>query len=143
MACERWQRQLETFDCLPTCLACLLGLPVGSIPNYYYEKDTVECYQHWLTEHTDYWLLTLSTKNGFYPPGLWIATVPARQDPENKLHAVIARGKQLVHDPTSDEHWRYSRRRFTWVLKRGKVEQSQILVPRDPKTRQGEPEDSP
>jgi hypothetical protein len=88
-------------NCFSACVASLLELPLSDVPQFMTGDDWwAETFLPWLAAHgwwAAWWLLTDRPA----PPGLYILTghSPRRPEDRSKLHSVVARGHDVVHDP--------------------------------------------
>jgi hypothetical protein len=122
----------ERGDCVPACVASILGLPITAIANCHgeawFDRLDAECAKH------GYCLAVLDVK--LEPPSCyWIATLPSLNlpaDPDGKpaWHSVVARGYDLVHDPSLAR--RYDAEAWALAWERDKIAEGWVLVPRDP-----------
>lgn len=115
----RWQMQTQDGgpdlppeqrgDCYRACVASILNVPIDSLPNAHGD------------DADDVWFRALA-KLGYcrvdfnvfeqVPPSYWIATVPSTM--LGIYHAVVAKGNDLIHDPSrgrryTDAEWREAR----------------------------------
>lgn len=122
----------ERGDCVPACIASILGLPLNAIANTHGE-GWWDRLQEEVAKH-GYCLAQLDVQLE-PPPGYWIAAVPSLNlpaDPDGKeaWHSVIARGYDLIHDPGLGK--RYDKRRWATLWTDGKIAEGWVLVPLDP-----------
>lgn len=119
-------------DCLPACIASILGLSITAIANTHgkgwWDRLQAECAKHFYT-------LAVIDLRLQPPPTYWIASVPSLNlpvEPDGRpaLHCVVARGDELVHDPS--KHRRYDERAWAEVWNDEKIEEGWVLVPLDP-----------
>lgn len=139
---ERWQMQTlrggghvppeARGDCVPACIASILGLPISAIANTHgegwWDRLQAEVARH------GYCLVLLDMRFE-PPPGLWIASLPSLNlpaDPDGReaWHSVVARGYELVHDPSLGE--RYTAESWAEAWNRGTVGEGWALAPLDP-----------
>lgn len=94
---------------MSACIASLLELPIEAVP--YFMGDDVEepASEWWARLNTwlapfGFYALNFRVGTGadaYYPPGLYIAAGPSPRAglPEGAMHAVVARGRDILHDP--------------------------------------------
>lgn len=90
-------------NCFSACLASILELPLEEVPWFMAEGDWLSRVQEWLKPRGLYaaCLLIDTTESPFYPPGWHILS---GQSPRGDwLHAVVAQGTKIVHDPHPDK----------------------------------------
>lgn len=95
----------ELGNCFAACVASVLELPLEDVPNFCEGGDHgwFDRLRAWLRPR-GLWALTCklggkpgASDGGWYPEGLHIA---GGQSPRHAcLHAVVARGNEIVHDP--------------------------------------------
>lgn len=138
----RWQVQTkmgggnvppeERGDCVPACIASILGVPIEVIANTHGEGWWDRLLAE--VEPLGYCIACIDLK--LEPPrGYWIAAVPSLNlppDPDGKeaWHSIVVRGYDLVHDPALGE--RYDDAKWAEVWNEGKVGEGWVLVPLDP-----------
>lgn len=82
-------------NCLAACVASLLHVPLESIPDFS-RMEWLDELRRWAEPH-GFYPLCFSLDTNWRPPGLYIL---GGQSPRGDfLHAVIARGSDIVHDP--------------------------------------------
>lgn len=88
-------------NCFSACLASLLDISIEDVP-YFNDPPAHRWFlraQAWLRPQGLY-IVTYSFGHGFAPDGLHILGGHSPRDPEHAwLHAVIAEGDRIVHDP--------------------------------------------
>jgi hypothetical protein len=103
-------------NCLPACVASLLEVPLEQVPHFG-ANDWVEHLTKWLATR-GYYPIVCTLPTDWRPAGLYIL---AGKSPRGDfLHAVIARGDEIIHDPHPSRAGVLSRADAT------------ILVPLDP-----------
>jgi hypothetical protein len=125
----------ERGDCVPACIASILGQPITAIAN----------------THGEGWWDRLNNEVGKFgyclanidlrlePPACyWIAAVPslnlpAEPDGKEAWHCVVAHGYEFVHDPALAE--RYDAALWAEAWNDGKVAEGWVLSPVDPMER--------
>jgi hypothetical protein len=122
----------ERGDCVPACIASILGKPITAIANSHgegwWDRLQDECAKHgFALVHID---MDLEP-----PPAYWIASLPSLNlppDPNGKiaLHSIVCRGGELVHDPALGEQYDHAKWVEAWNAE--KVECGWVLVPLDP-----------
>ncbi len=142
MSEPRWHMQTKTGgghvppeergDCVPACITSILGLPLAAIANTHgdnwWDRLNAECAKH------GYCLGVLDMKLA-PPDGLWIASLPSLNlpaDPDGRQawHSVVARGYDLVHDPSLAK--RYDDALWTVAWNEDEIAEGWALVPLDP-----------
>lgn len=122
----------ERGDCVPACITSILGLPLDAIANTHgkgwWDRLQAECARH------GYCLAQLDVTLAA-PPGYWIANVPSLNlppEPDGKIahHSVVARGDELVHDPSTRK--RYDEAAWVHVWNEGLIAEGWALLPLDP-----------
>lgn len=119
-------------DCVPACIASILGLPIDAIANCHgedwWERLNAECARH------GYCIAVLDMKLA-PPDGYWIASLPSLNlpvEPDGKQpwHCVVARGYALVHDPSMRR--RYDDADWCRAFDADEVAEGWVLAPLDP-----------
>jgi hypothetical protein len=122
----------ERGDCVPACIASILGLPITAIGNMHgerwWDRLQAECAEH------GYALACLDVKLA-PPPTYWIASLPSLNlppEPDGKQawHSVVAHGDGLVHDPSIGR--RYDDALWAEAWNEGRLAEGWVLVPLDP-----------
>ena len=82
-------------NCLPACVASLLNLTIEDVPHFGAE-DWFDRLNDWLAPR-GYYAMCFTLPTEWRPPGLYIL---AGKSPRfTTLHAVVARGNEVIHDP--------------------------------------------
>jgi hypothetical protein len=92
----------ELGNCFTACVASLLEMPLADVPLFVAEDEWWDYFKRWLRERGWYPLMFETKPDASdAPEGLYIAggQSPRRPDDPCALHAVIARGAKVVHDP--------------------------------------------
>lgn len=138
----RWLRQTksgggndpaaERGDCVPACIASILGLPITAIANCHGEG----WWDRLNAEVGRYGFCLVQVDPTMVPRlGLWIASLPSLNlppEPDGRvaLHCVVARGFDLVHDPALLT--RYDATSWDDAWEAGAFAEAWVLVPLDP-----------
>lgn len=85
-------------NCFSACVASLLELDLSEVPFFMGREDWWEAFARWLYPRGLYPLHFPMRVDGLGPPGLYIAGGASPRDPQY-MHAVVARGREIVHDP--------------------------------------------
>lgn len=122
----------ERGDCVPACIASVLGVPLAEIANCHgegwWERLNAECGKH------GYCIAILDMK--LWPPdGYWIASLPSLNlgpsaEGKTSYHCVVAKGFELIHDPSIGK--RYSNEQWAAAWEAGTVVEGWALMPVDP-----------
>jgi hypothetical protein len=138
----RWHRQTlagggnippeQRGNCVPACIASILGTPLDAIANAH-GKDWWDRLQAEVGRY-GYCLAVIDMKLE-PPPGYWIASLPSLNlapEPDGKQpwHSIVCRGYDLVHDPSIAK--RYDDALWTEAWNDGKVAEGWVLAPLDP-----------
>ena len=133
----------ERGDCVPACIASILGLPIDAIDN----------------THGEGWWDRLQAEVGRYgyciavldiklepPPGYWIASLPSlnlppEPDGRQPWHSVVARGYELIHDPCLGRQ--YDAETWTQAWEADKLAEGWVLAPLDPASSSLSPKENP
>jgi hypothetical protein len=81
-------------NCWSACVASLLHLPIEEVPWFLGHEDWYGAFTQWLRPH-GFYPVTVPWSEGWCPEGYYIL---GGQSPRHN-HAVIARGRDIVHDP--------------------------------------------
>lgn len=87
-------------NCLPACLASILEVPLEEIPHFG-DEGWFERFNDWLRPQGLYAYL-VAWAEWWAPEGIYILSgLSPRAEAEGKeyLHAVVARGWEIIHDP--------------------------------------------
>lgn len=84
-----------TGNCMSACVASLLHLPIDAVPWFNGAPDWFEALLTWLRPQGYYAFVMPYDENGYVPEGFYILG----GDGPRGGHAVVARGRQIVHDP--------------------------------------------
>lgn len=84
-------------NCFQACIASLLELPHFCDGR----DDWYGAFTSWCIERGFEPMLFKTSKDGWLPAGLHILSgqSPRKPDHPNALHAVVARGREIIHDP--------------------------------------------
>lgn len=123
----------ERGDCVQACLASILGLPLGALENHYGDG-----WWDRLCGDVQRFGYTLALIDMDYDPpaaAYWIATLPSlnlgtESDGNPAMHCVVARGYELIHDPSLGT--RYDNASWGAAWKELTVAEGWVLVPVDP-----------
>lgn len=86
-------------NCFSACVASLLHLPLDDVPYFMDGDGWYERFQSWLAPHGCY-ALAFNLDAGWTPAGLHILSGKSPRDLNGgALHSVVARGKEIAHDP--------------------------------------------
>lgn len=120
-------------DCVRACITSILGLPIDAIENIHgdewWDRLQAEVARH------GYTLAILDVEMD--PPNCyWIASLPSlnlppKPDGSQTLHCVVARGYELVHDPSIVKPG-YTPETWVEAWNAYKIEEGWALVPLDP-----------
>jgi hypothetical protein len=119
-------------DCVPACIASILGLPIGAIANTHgegwWDRLQAECGRHG-------YCLSVIDSTLSPPPCLWVASVPSLNlpaDPDGKaaMHVLVVRGYEFVHDPSMGK--RYDGAAWVEAWNAERVVEGWVLCPLDP-----------
>lgn len=140
---ERWLTQTkvgggavppeERGDCVPACLASILGVPLTAIENCHgdgwWNRLRGEVHRF------GYDLGILDTRSEPPMDAYWVATLPSLNlgpEPDGKpaAHCVVARGYTLIHDPSLGK--RYNDQAWADAWNADRIEEGWVLVPLDP-----------
>lgn len=122
----------ERGDCVPACIASILGKPIAAIANCHgvgwWDRLQTECGKH------GYCLAQLDLDLE-PPPGYWIATVPSLNLPpepngRQAFHVVVARWFEFIHDPSIGK--RYDDASWDEAWNNEQIIEGWVLVPVDP-----------
>ena len=146
----RWHMQTKTGggavppeergDCVPACITSILGLPLTAITHGedWWERLNAECAKHgYCMGQLDMQLAP--------PDGYWLAQVPSLNlptEPDGQIayHCVVARGDELIHDPSLGK--RYDDALWTEAWSDGRIAEGWVLIPLDPAALEALPERS-
>lgn len=111
-------------DCYRTCVACILELPVESVPIYHGPEQSFLT-SNWLEERFGLSIRGVTVSEGLDPRyfgdvGYTILTVPSLRY-EGVLHAVVGHTGKIVHDPAGQS-----------IEKYGGVQMVEFFVVNDP-----------
>jgi hypothetical protein len=119
-------------DCVPACIASILGLPLSAIANTHgegwWDQLQAEVAKHGYG-------LALVDMRFAPPPGLWIASLPSlnlptEPDVREAWHSIICRGYEFVHDPSLGKQ--YDSQKWAEAWSENKVAEGWVLAPLDP-----------
>lgn len=102
-------------NCWSACIASLLEMPVSEVPWFLGHDDWYAAFAAWLRPH-GYYPVTVPWSAEWCPEGYYIL---GGRSPRHS-HAVVARGREIVHDPHPSRDGLVSREDCT------------LLVPFDP-----------
>lgn len=92
----------EVGNCFQACVASLFELALDDVPHFCAHEDWLARLEAWAAER-GYWpmLLRLPTDHSWSPavPYILSGQSPRRPDEPDKLHAVVACGDVVLHDP--------------------------------------------
>ncbi len=122
----------ERGDCVPACIASILGKPIDAIANTHGE-NWWDRLQDEVGTH-GYCIATIDLKLE-PPPGYWIASLPslnlpAEPDGKQPWHCIVCRGYDFVHDPSLGECYDAASWAEAWNA--DKVAEGWVLLPLDP-----------
>jgi hypothetical protein len=102
-------------NCFSACVASILELPIEDVP-YFMGSDGEGWFDRlsvWLSERGLYALYyDTSDRNTYWPDGYYILGGESVRGP----HAVVAKGKDVVHDPHHSRAGLYRREDITVIL---------------------------
>lgn len=123
----------EQGNCLAACCASILGVPLKSVDfrlgDGWWERlhDRLARYGYCIAQ------ITMAMEP---PEGLWVATLPSLNliakpgDDKPILHCVVARGLELVHDPSKSA--RYDDATWAEAWNAGEIVEGWALAAVDP-----------
>lgn len=87
-------------NCFSACVASLLEMPIEAVPYFMGHDDWVKAFADWLEPHGLYpvtfkYVAPAGTGKDWWPQGLYILGGKCSRGD----HAVVARGREIVHDP--------------------------------------------
>jgi hypothetical protein len=84
-------------NCFPACVATILHLSIEDVPSFCAKGDGwFQDFQDWLRRHGLYAVM-LKHEDGWSPDGFYILS--GKSPRGDFLHAVVAQGADIVHDP--------------------------------------------
>ena len=95
-------------DCWRTALASVLEIDVDELPEVTREDwwETTQAALHERGWHLLHFPIDAKAiadlDDDEISPGYWVAVIRSFTDPENWTHAVVFRGRELVHDPSTE-----------------------------------------
>jgi len=118
----------ERGDCVRAAMTSILGLPIDAAPNFQ-GSNWWGSWQEFVAGY-GFELLVIWPKQMPYPPaGLWLCVVPSLV--MNGNHCVVARGKELVHDPAMKRRYTADEWNELWADEY-RVLEGWLLAPLDP-----------
>lgn len=107
-------------NCFSACVASLFEIPLEEVPYFMDSPNWWDSFLEWL-ETRGWTALSLPlVDSSMVPPGLHILSGQSPRFTRRSLHAVVAKGRKIVHDPHPDRAGIVTR------------EDAVVLVPLDP-----------
>lgn len=122
----------ERGDCVPACIASILGLPLDAIANTHgdawWDRLNAEVAKHgYCLAQLD---MAMAPPDGYWMPQVPSLNLPAEPDGGIAYHCLVARGYELVHDPSLGK--RYDDATWTAAWNEDRIAEGWALVPLDP-----------
>ena len=103
-------------NCWSACIASILELDIGALPNFMTRDDWLEATRNWLSRR-GFTGIMFQKPNVYHPECYHI--VSGKSPRGNFLHAVVGYKNKLVHDPHPDR---------TFIA--GKIEDTFLIIPK-------------